>query len=156
MRARLLKVKSIPAPLQVFLLAGVMYVLAVLPILIIHKGLFFYYGDYNVQQVPFYILAHRAVREGSFFWNWNLDLGGPLIGDLAFYLTGSPFFWLTIPFPERVVPYLFPFLMALKYACETTTRPVSADCCSRFPGLMPATLCSITLPTLSAFSRFCY
>ncbi|MBR0172414.1 MAG: 3-isopropylmalate dehydratase large subunit [Lachnospiraceae bacterium] len=97
-----------------------MYVLAVLPILIIHKGLFFYYGDYNVQQVPFYILAHRAVREGSFFWNWNLDLGGPLIGDLAFYLTGSPFFWLTVPFPERVVPYLFPYLMALKYACGAT------------------------------------
>ena len=120
MRAIWQKCKNIPAPLQVFILAGVLYMLAALPILIIHKGLFFYYGDYNVQQVPFYVLAHRAIRNGQFFWNWGLDLGGPLIGDLSFYLTGSPFFWLTIPFPERAVPYLFPFLMALKYATGAT------------------------------------
>ena len=112
--------KRIPITIRQFVLAGLMYLLAALPILIIHKGLFFYYGDYNVQQVPFYILAHRAIRSGSLFWNFGLDLGGPLIGDLSFYLTGSPFFWLTLPFPERAVPYLMPCLMALKYATGAT------------------------------------
>ncbi len=106
---------------MLFLLGFLMYVLAALPILIENKGLFFYYGDYNVQQVPFYILAHRAVRNGNLFWNWNLDLGGTLIGDLSFYLMGSPFFWITIPFPEKAVPYMMPFLMALKYATASVT-----------------------------------
>ncbi|MBR0090989.1 MAG: YfhO family protein [Lachnospiraceae bacterium] len=120
MKNLLKKINRIPVPAQMFLLAFLMYVICVLPVLIMHGGLFFYYGDYNVQQVPFYILAHRAVRSGAFFWHWGLDLGGSLIGDLAFYLTGSPFFWLTIPFPESVVPYLMPFLMALKYATGAT------------------------------------
>lgn len=91
-----------------------MYFLAVLPFLVINKGLFFYYGDYNVQQVPFLIFAHRAVREGRFFWNPLVDLGGNMGGCFAFYLWGSPFFWLTIPFPEEWLPYLMPYLMALK------------------------------------------
>ena len=48
-----------------FFLGVFMYVLAALYVIIKHKGLFFYYGDYNVQQVPFYILAHRAIRNGK-------------------------------------------------------------------------------------------
>ena len=107
--------------LKVFLLAFVLYTLTVLPVIIWHKGLFFYYGDYNVQQVPFYVLAHRLVHEGRFFWTFNLDLGGSLAGDMAFYLMGSPFFWITYPFPESVVPYLMPFLMSLKYATAACT-----------------------------------
>ncbi|MCH4191147.1 MAG: YfhO family protein [Butyrivibrio sp.] len=110
-----------PRGLQLFLMGFLMYVIAALPILIRHNGLFFYYGDYNVQQVPFYILAHRAVRSGHFLWNWNLDLGGSLIGDLSFYLMGSPFFWLTVPFPEHLLPYMMPYLMGLKYATATVT-----------------------------------
>ncbi len=107
-------------PLFMLLSSFLMYVLAILPILV-KRGLpFFYYGDYNVQQVPFYILAHRAVRSGEFFWNWNVDLGGSMAGDFSFYLWGSPFFWLTVPFPESAIPYIMPFLMALKYAVAAT------------------------------------
>ena len=107
-------------PLFMLFSSFLMYVLAILPILV-KRGLpFFYYGDYNVQQVPFYILAHRAVRSGEFFWNWNVDLGGSMAGDFSFYLWGSPFFWLTVPFPESAIPYIMPFLMALKYAVAAT------------------------------------
>ncbi len=98
-----------------FSLGFILYLLSVLPIILHHHGMFFYYGDYNVQQVPFYIMAHRAVRSGETLWNWKLDLGGSMIGDFAFYLWGSPFFWLTIPFPEKAIPYLMPVLMALKF-----------------------------------------
>ncbi|WP_026508050.1 YfhO family protein [Butyrivibrio sp. MC2013] len=101
--------------MSLFAIGFLIYLVAVCPILFRHKGLFFYYGDYNVQQVPFYILAHRAIRSGNFFWNWNLDLGGDLLEDMSFYLLGSPFFWLTIPFSEKLIPYLMPFLMALKF-----------------------------------------
>ena len=108
--------KSFYNPVFMLLSSFLMYVLAILPILV-KRGLpFFYYGDYNVQQIPFYILAHRAVRSGEFFWNWNVDLGGSMAGDFSFYLWGSPFFWLTVLFPETAIPYIMPFLMALKYA----------------------------------------
>ena len=100
--------------LCVFMGGALLYLAAVLPFLAGHDGIFFYYGDYNVQQVPFYILAHRAVREGRFFWTPYIDLGSSMGGSMSFYLWGSPFFWLTIPFDEKLVPYLMPFLMALR------------------------------------------
>ena len=107
--------------LQVFLLSFVMYMVAVLPIFI-DRGLpFFYYGDYNVQQIPFYTVAHRAVRNGDLFYLWNVDFGNSLIGSFSFYLLGSPFFWLTVPFPESFIPYMMPFLMALKYSVGAAT-----------------------------------
>ena len=102
-------------PAKVFTGGVLVYLLAVLPFLIDRKGLFFYYGDYNVQQVPFLIFAHRAVRSGRVLWNPLVDLGGNMTGSFAFYLWGSPFFWLTIPFPESWLPYMTPWLMALKF-----------------------------------------
>ena len=104
-----------------FMGGALLYIAAVLPFLIYHGGIFFYYGDYNVQQVPFYILAHRAVRNGYFFWNPYIDLGSSMGGSMSFYLWGSPFFWLTIPFPEKWVPYLLPFVMSLRYGTAMVT-----------------------------------
>ena len=112
--------KGFYVPVVMFFSGFLMYLLAILPILI-KRGLpFFYYGDYNVQQVPFYILAHRAVRSGQFFWNWNVDLGGSMAGSFSFYLWGSPFFWVTTLFPESAIPFLLPVLMAAKYGLAAT------------------------------------
>ena len=107
----------------ILLFAGgaLLYLAAVLPFLIYHGGIFFYYGDYNVQQVPFYILAHRAVRSGRFFWNPYIDLGSSMGGSMSFYLWGSPFFWLTIPFSEKMIPYMLPFVMSLRYGTAMVT-----------------------------------
>ena len=41
----------------------------------IRQRIFSFYGDFNVQQVPFYQMAHDAVRSGSFGWSWTTDLG---------------------------------------------------------------------------------
>ncbi|MFQ9847925.1 MAG: hypothetical protein ACLRXC_14085, partial [[Clostridium] leptum] len=56
-----------------------------LPFLIMDKGLFVYYGDFNVQQIPFYQMCHDAVRSGNLFWSWTTDLGANFIGSYAFY-----------------------------------------------------------------------
>ena len=88
--------------------------LVMLPVLIFNNGIFLYYGDYNSQQIPFYRYAHEAVRNGNIFWDWGTDLGSNFIGSYSFYLLGSPFFWLTIPFPNSMVIYLMPWLLALK------------------------------------------
>ena len=65
--------KRVYAPIIVFASSFLMYLIAILPILVSRGLPFFYYGDYNVQQIPFYIVAHRAVRSGEFFWNWNTN-----------------------------------------------------------------------------------
>ena len=107
--------------LRLFFIGVLLYLAAVLPFILYRGGIFFYYGDYNVQQVPFYILAHRAVRSGNFFWNFHLDLGSSMGGSFAFYLWGSPFFWFSCLFPEKWIPYMMPFFMSLKYGTALCT-----------------------------------
>lgn len=106
---------------QAFFLGFFLMALCFLPFLIIDNGLFIYYGDYNAQQIPFYKMMHEAVRSGNLFWNWETDLGANTVSSYSFYLLGSPFFWLTIPFPNSWVPYLMPLLMCLKYGFATLT-----------------------------------
>lgn len=84
-------------------------------------GAFMFYGDFNVQQIPFYIEANRAVRSGSFLWNAHTDLGANFIGSYSFYLLGSPFFWLTTIFPLEWAGYSLGYLYILKFACATLT-----------------------------------
>ena len=78
-------------------------------------------GDYNVQQIPFYKLAHEAVREGNIFWNNYTDLGANFIGSYSFYLLFSPFFWLTLLFPTSFLPYLMGPLLILKSSLAALT-----------------------------------
>jgi uncharacterized membrane protein YfhO len=91
------------------------------PFMIYNKGYMLFFGDFNVQQIPFYKLAHEAVRSGEIFWNWKTDLGANFIGSYSFYLLFSPFFWLTLPFPTAFVPYLMGPLLMLKTACAALT-----------------------------------
>ncbi|MBR4201611.1 MAG: YfhO family protein [Oscillospiraceae bacterium] len=107
--------------LTVFLLSFVMMLALMVPVMLFTGGYFVYYGDFNSQQLPFYYLAHDAVRNGNFGWNWQTDLGANFIGSYSFYLLGSPFFWLTVPFPQDWVLYMIPYLLALKHALAALT-----------------------------------
>lgn len=100
-----------------FFLASAVFV----PLMIYNDGYFLFLGDFNVQQIPFYRLAHEAVRNGEIFWNWHTDLGANLIGSYSFYLLFSPFFWLTLPFPNSFVPHLMAPLLILKTACTAVS-----------------------------------
>lgn len=113
--------RPIPACLQAFLLALAISTAVFLPFVIMDHGLFFYYGDFNVQQIPFYRLVHDAVRAGEWYWNWDTDLGVNFIGSYGFYNLFSPFFWLTLPFPSDAVPYLLAPLLVLKTATAALT-----------------------------------
>ncbi len=87
-----------------------------LPWMIWNVGYFFFYGDYNVQQIPFYQMIHDSVRNGNIGWSYTTDLGANIIGSYSFYMFGSPFFWITMPFPSEVVPYLMAPLLMIKFA----------------------------------------
>ena len=84
-----------------------------LPFIIYQGGVFYYYGDFNVQEIPFYQLIHGQVRDGTLGWNHLTDLGTDTLASYSFYLLGSPFFWLTVPFPNEVVPNLIGPLLIL-------------------------------------------
>lgn len=107
--------------LKAFFYGLAMSFLVFLPFVIVDNGYFLYYGDFNVQQVPFYQMCHDAIRSGNIGWSWTTDLGANFIGSYSFYLLGSPFFWLTIPFPSEAVPYLMAPLLVLKFACASLT-----------------------------------
>ena len=92
-----------------------------IPFIISDSGYFLFYGDFNVQQVPFYQMCHDAIRSGNIFWSSTTDLGANFFGSYSFYLLGSPFFWLTLLFPSGAVPYLMGPLLMLKFGCASLT-----------------------------------
>ncbi|MBR1555674.1 MAG: YfhO family protein [Oscillospiraceae bacterium] len=93
-----------------------------LPLVCLDKGYFIYYGDFVGQQLPFYHLANETVRDGGLFgWSWYTDLGSSFLGSYAFYLAGSPFFWLTVLLPEQWVLYAVPWLLCLKHGLASVT-----------------------------------
>ncbi|MBQ5910667.1 MAG: YfhO family protein [Clostridia bacterium] len=107
--------------LRVFLMALVCAALFFVPYMILDKGYFLFFGDFNVQQIPFYQLCHKAIKSGEIGWNFATDLGVNLIGSYTFYTITSPFFWLTLPFPNAWVPYFMGPLLILKFAFSALT-----------------------------------
>lgn len=134
-----------------FLLGFGIVLAALLPLMIYNKGIFLYYGDFNSQQLPFYVHAHRAVREGLPLWDWQTDLGTNFLASYSFYLLGSPFFWLTIPFPTDAVVYLIPWLLALKHGVAALT---AYGYLRRFVQTPDAALIGALLYALSGFQGY--
>lgn len=104
-----------------FLLGIFVAITIYIPFMIYDNGMFLYYGDFNVQQISFYQLMHDTIKSGNIGWSHHTDLGANIIGSYAFYLIGSPFFWLTMPFPSEAVPYLMGWLLILKTGCMSFT-----------------------------------
>lgn len=102
--------------LQTFLWALGLSFLFFLPWIIFNHGYFFFYGDFNVQQIPFYQMIHDSIQHGNIGWSYTTDLGANIIGSYSFYMLGSPFFWLTMLFPSDAVPYMIAPMLMLKFA----------------------------------------
>lgn len=102
---------------KAFFTAAIMAAILILPFTIIDGGYFIYYGDYNAQQIPFYTLCSRAIKDGELMWSWQTDLGANFIGSYSFYTIGSPFFWLTLPFPPEWAKYFMAPIIILKLSC---------------------------------------
>lgn len=105
--------------LTAFLLGFFCLLICLMPVIIADGGYFIFYGDYNAQQIPFYILGNNAVRNGQFGWNWFTDLGSDFLTSYSFYLSGSPFFWLTTLLPKSLITFSMPVLLSLKHGLAT-------------------------------------
>ena len=86
-----------------------------LPFYILDGGFFHYAGDFNSQQISFYRYMNGFVKAGGTF-SWATDLGSGTANAYSFYLYGSPFFWLSLLFPQSWLPYLMCPLLVLKFA----------------------------------------
>ena len=137
--------------LKLFAVAFAAMMLSFIPSMIFNKGIFLYYGDFNSQQMMFYQHANEVVRDVGIGWDWGTDLGANFIGSYSFYLLGSPFFWITTLFPIGAVPYLIPWLLALKTA-------VAAVCAyayiRRFVGNKNAAFIGAMLYAFSGFQTY--
>lgn len=91
------------------------------PFMIQNSGLLTLCDDFNVQQIPLNILSNNAIKNGNLHWTWNVDVGSSFIGATSFYVTGSPFFYLSLLFPAKIYPYLVGWLFMLKYAVAGLT-----------------------------------
>lgn len=86
-----------------------------LPFLIVDKGFFLYAGDYNLQQIPFYMYVQQFIKTGGGTWSWATDIGSSAVNSYSFYNIGSPFLWLTMPFPSRWLPFMMVPLFMIKF-----------------------------------------
>lgn len=99
-----------------FLIALAMAAVMFLPFVIIDRGYFIFYGDYNAQQIPFFKHSVEMVHNGTFGWDWQTDLGANFIGSYTYYTLGSPFFWFMTLFPASISEYLMAPLLCVKIA----------------------------------------
>ena len=100
--------------IQVFALGYFAAMLSFVVLLIRGDGIFTLGNDFNEQQIPFHMLANRAVKSGN--TGWSVDLGSSLIGALGFYVFGSPFAWISFLFSAEQYPYVTGWLYMAKYA----------------------------------------
>ena len=89
---------------KVFLIGFILSSIMLLPYVIYGKGILLLSNDFNTQQMPFYVMANKSIRNGEFFFSWLTDLGTSFIGSYMFYMLGSPFFAISLLFPPAAVP----------------------------------------------------
>ena len=143
--------------------AGIIGLLAFGGVILQSGGFLTLAADFNEQQLPFSVAAWKGVRSGS-PWLWGVDLGSSLITTFSFYNLGSPFFWLTLPFPVDSFPRLAGFLFILKYMTAAGSGYVYLRRFCGTPAAVTGALiyafrrpisCSVTSTMWSLFFRCC-
>ena len=112
--------------LRTMLLCALTAAIFFLPFYIIDGGFFHYAGDFNSQQISFYRYMNGFIKGAGYpdgmagaarnTFSWATDLGSGAMNAYSFYLYGSPFFWFSLLFPQKWLPYLMVPLLVLKFA----------------------------------------
>ena len=118
--------------------------LSFLPLLLQDGGKLLFMSDYLEQQIPFGMYINESIKSGQVYWSWGMDLGTNFIGAFSFYLLGSPFFWLSMPFPSSWYIYIAGIVYILKYMVAALTaflwlrRQVNGENAALFGALLYA------------------
>lgn len=96
-----------------FALGCGIFLLAALPFASQSDGIFYFYGDFNSQQVPFTVDFAGGFSVPEF--DFNAGTGMDYLNAYSFYNLFSPFTLIFRIFPKNAAVYIFPFVIALKF-----------------------------------------
>lgn len=105
----------------VALLSFLITAVAIIPVLIMHKGNLFLVGDFISQQVPFIKECRRVILSGTPFWSANTFLGANFIGTYSFYTYTTPFFWPLLLTPEKYIGIGIAVMFVCKHVVAALT-----------------------------------
>ena len=102
--------------------------LSFVPFLFQDGGFFHVWADFNSQQIPFGMALHHALEDlNPGGWTWSYELGMSTIQAFSFYGMGSPFYWISLPFPAAWYPSLTGWIYILKYTVAGVTAYWNKD-----------------------------
>lgn len=99
--------------LLTFAVGFAVFLLAALPFTIQNNGVFYFYGDFNAQQIPFTISYAGGFSLPQF--DFTAGTGTDYLDAYSFYNLFSPFTLILRIFSKRAAIGLFPFVIALKF-----------------------------------------
>ena len=130
-----------------FALGFAVFLLTVLPFAVQNDGVFYFYGDFNAQQIPFTISFAGGLSLPEF--DFIAGTGTDYLDAYSFYNIFSPFTLIFRIFPKSAAIYLFPFVTALKFGfCAMNAYLYISRFCK-------ADGCAAAGAMLYAFSGYC-
>ncbi len=145
-----------------FVLGCGIFLLAALPFALQNGGIFYYYGDFNAQQIPFTISFAGGFSVPDF--DFNAGTGMDYLTAYSFYNLFSPFTLIFRLFSEEAAIYLFPYVIALKFGvcvlnafiflsrfCKTDSSPAAGALLYAFSGYSMVTFVYHYLDALAFF-----
>ena len=111
---------------KAFVTGFLLFLAGVLPVLIISKGKYIFFGDYSVQYIPFMNYIPELYKSGLPAFDWNADLGMNTIGTYAYYGLASPYTFLLLLFPSGLLPYGITLVNAVKFGVCSLTACIYA------------------------------
>lgn len=77
--------------LKIFVDSTLLYCICIAPFIILSKGVYLTYGDFNAQEIPFWIHICNTVRDGLPAYDWTSDLGLNFWGSYTYFGLTDPF-----------------------------------------------------------------
>lgn len=77
------------------------------------------YLDFTMQQIPFILETKRMLASGAPWWSWNTFTGDNFLAGYSFYTLTSPFVWLAVLFPYRLILWGVLLALYLKMFCAS-------------------------------------
>lgn len=108
--------KNVKHPyLKVFTDCTLLFLVSTAPFLILSKGIFISYGDFNAQLASFWIHICETVRGGIPAYDHCSGLGMNFWGSYTYFGLTDPFILLGLLFPPALLPYGMTIISALKF-----------------------------------------
>lgn len=105
-----------------FAFGTLLFLLSALPFAAANGWRFYFYGDFNAQQIPFTLYIHDCLR--SFYipdFDFNAGTGLDFLNAYSFYNLFSPFTLLFALVPTRAAGLAIPFAISVKFGfCALT------------------------------------